>query len=285
VTLQPLNRFSLDAAILFSDILMIPFGLGQQVAFQEKSGPLLSALDFNEQNLGLNLDHLEERLSPVIETVRLVKKQMPPNKTLIGFAGSPWTVAAYMIEGKTSKDFSSAKLFALTYPEKFNGLLNHIIAATCWYLDQQIQAGCEVIQLFDSWAALVPDPLKNLWIFSPTAQIVRYLNTHHPLIPVIGFPKGLVDVKNYVQKTQVQGISLDSGYPLEKALQLPCVIQGNLDPTVLVSGGDALKEQTTHILKKCRLHRHIFNLGHGILPQTPVHHVDYLIDLIKSFSE
>jgi uroporphyrinogen decarboxylase len=284
VTLQPLKRFpSLDAAILFSDILIVPFALGQNLTFVTGEGPRLSPA-LKDADLE-KLTAYEARLDPIYETVRKVRAALPRGKTLIGFAGSPWTVATYMIAGQGSKDHSETRRLAYSDQARFGAIIERIEAVTLDYLSGQIEAGAEVVQLFDSWAGSLSPAQFEQWVIAPTARIVAELRCRHPDIPVIGFPKGSGGkLARYAKETGVSAIGLDeTADPIWAAGELPeeLPVQGNLDPLALLAGGEALKAGVSRILDAFAGRPHIFNLGHGILPDTPIEHVEQLIAQVK----
>jgi len=284
VTLQPLTRFpELDAAILFSDILIVPFAIGQNLSFVASEGPRLTPpLASSELSA---LTPFEARLDPIYETVRKVKAALDPSKTLIGFAGAPWTVATYMVAGQGSRDQSEARRLAYADPERFGALIARIESVSLDYLSGQVEAGAEALQLFDSWAGSLSPAQFEQWVIAPTARIVAALKHRHPDVPVIGFPKGAGGkLAAYARETEVSAIGLDETVdPVWAAEELPeeLPVQGNLDPLALIAGGQALKESTRRILDAFANRPHIFNLGHGILPDTPIAHVDQLISLVK----
>ena len=284
-TLQPLRRYDLNAAILFSDILIVPYALGQSVSFVAGKGPQLRSIRSSEDLSQLSLEGFLERLSPVFETLRQLRTILPPEKTLIGFAGAPWTLFAYMVEGRGSRTFSQA--IHLCYQEqKLTEKLCHLICeATKIYLKSQIEAGAQVIQLFDSWAGVVPFPLLDSLVYQPTRHLVQFLREEAPDVPVICFPKGLGEkLPVYVQKTQTQALSLDAFLDLGILLpHLPSdlVLQGGLDPQVLVVGGQRLNQEVDRLKRTFYGRSYIFNLGHGIVPETPPEHVDLLINLLN----
>jgi len=287
VTHQPLRRFDLDAAILFADILLIPDALGQGVVFKEGEGPVLDAIS-DEAGLGkLNLDGVEKHLAPVFETVANLSASLADNVALIGFAGSPWTVASYMVGGRGSPDQRSVRIWAFREPDVFAKLIDLITEATVVYLRRQIDAGAEVIQLFDSWAAHLPDHEFDRWVIAPTAKIVSALRQSHPDVPVVGFPRGAgAAMMRYAAETGITAISLDSGVPVAWArenLQARLPVQGNLDPFTLVAGGKALEDEATRILRGFGTGPHVFNLGHGIVPETPPEHVARLVDIVTGW--
>lgn len=287
VTLQPIERFDLDASILFADILLIPDALGQDVVFREGEGPVLRPVTSSEELAALSLDQIDTHLAPVMETVRRLSKALPSHVTLIGFAGSPWTVATYMVNGRGSPDQRAARIWAHRDPAGFQILMDMVTTATIQYLRNQIDAGAEVIQLFDSWAAHLPDPEFERWSIAPTARIVTALKESHPNVPVIGFPRGAgASALSYVAKTGITAVGIDTGVPAIWArdeLQSKVPIQGNLDPFALVAGGDALRNETERLLQTYGNGAYVFNLGHGIVPETPPENVANLVDHVTSW--
>lgn len=287
VTVQPIERFGMDGAILFSDILVIPAALGQNVTFQSNIGPVLEPLDFDDENFGLTEDHIEERLGSIYETIRQAKARLPENVALIGFAGSPWTVATYMIESKGTPEKTTTIKFAKENPERFQKLIDLIVKTTIHYLSKQTEAGAEALQLFDSWAgALKDEELFRRWSIEPTKKIVEALKQKYPEIPLIGFPKGVGKFyKPYFKETGLDALSIDYDVDLDwaaKELQGLGCLQGNLDPGLLVEGGDALLHQTDMILQKLKGGAHVFNLGHGIVPETPPENVGAVSSFLKT---
>jgi uroporphyrinogen decarboxylase len=284
VTLQPLKRFpALDAAILFSDILIVPFAIGQNLTFTSGEGPRLSPA-LVEAKLE-NLTAYPARLDPIYETVRKVKAALPEGKALIGFAGSPWTVATYMVAGHGSRDHGETRRLAYGDPGAFAAIIERIEAVTLDYLSGQIFAGAEAVQLFDSWAGSLSPAQFERYVIAPTARLVAKLKRNHPNVPVIGFPKGAGGkLAAYGRETGVAAVGLDETVdPNWAADELPedLPVQGNLDPLALLAGGEALKAGSRRILDAFAGRPHIFNLGHGILPDTPIEHVDQLIAEVK----
>jgi uroporphyrinogen decarboxylase len=284
VTLQPLKRFAqIDAAILFSDILIVPFALGQNLSFVAGEGPRLtpplasSALD--------ELKPYPERLEPIYATVARVREQLGPATALIGFAGAPWTVATYMVAGEGSRDQSPARRLAYGDPARFAAIVERIEAVTFDYLSGQIAAGVEAVQLFDSWAGSLAPAEFERWVIAPTARLVARLKQRHPGVPVIGFPKGAGGkLGAYARETKVHAIGLDETVDpawAHKELPRRLPVQGNLDPLALLAGGEALRRSVTHILDALGQRPHIFNLGHGILQETPIAHVEELMAMLK----
>lgn len=284
VTLQPIRRFGFDAAILFSDILMVPYGLGRPLRFEEGRGPILEPVRAAADIPVYDPDGFHAALEPIYETVSRVREALAPETALIGFAGAPWTVASYMVEGGSSRDFAALKLWAFRDPEGFATLMDGLVDATVGYLDRQVRAGAQVVKLFDSWAGAAPETLFERWVVQPTATIVRRLHELHPGLPVIGFARGAgVLTRGYAASTGVTGLALDSGIPLAMAcaLQAERPVQGNLDPIALVAGGEALEGEVDRILEALAGGPFIFNLGHGIVPQTPPEHVAALVKRVR----
>jgi uroporphyrinogen decarboxylase len=287
VTLQPLRRYGFDAAILFSDILVVPDGLGQGVAFKEGEGPVLTPIRSARDLDGLDISGLHDRMAPVYATIAGLSKAIPATTALIGFSGAPWTVATYMIEGGGSKDFSQAKKLMWAEPETFARLMELLIEATGQYLIRQIDAGAEAIQIFDTWAGALPETEFRKWVIEPARRLVERIHSERPGIPVIGFPRGAgILYEAYVTETKVDGVSLDSSVPLDwaaRVLQPKCTVQGNLDPILLVAGGDALDAGIDRVLNTLGKGPFIFNLGHGIIPPTPPENVARLAERVKAF--
>lgn len=286
VTLQPLRRFELDAAILFSDILVIPDALGQSVRFAAGEGPVLEPVSVASiAGLGKERDPLEH-LAPVLETVRRLRVALAPDKTLIGFCGSPWTVATYMIGGKGSPDQAAARLFALRHPEAFRQLIDVLVETSIRYLAAQLNAGADVVQLFESWALNLDDDAFTSHVIEPNRRIVAGLRELVPNAPVIGFPRGAAgNLARYAAETGVNALGLDYATPLDFAAKhlLPSLpVQGNLDPLRLVAGGRQLDERVDSIIAAFADRPHIFNLGHGIVPETPIEHVEQLVNRVRN---
>lgn len=285
ITLQPVRRFGFDGAILFSDILVIPHALGQDLWFEAGEGPRLAPplLD----GAWRALEAAPRRLDPVYETVRLTRAALPDNVTMLGFAGSPWTVATYMVAGQGSKDQHQARELAYRDPGAFASLSEVIEDATIDYLVGQIDAGVEAVQLFDSWAgSLAPDQFER-WVIAPNARIAAALHEARPGVPVIGFPKGAgAKLPAYARETGVDAVGVDETVdPLWAARELPAgmPVQGNLDPLLLLAGGEALEVRTRAILEAFEDRPHIFNLGHGIGQFTPIEHVEKLIAIVRGW--
>ena len=284
-TLQPIRRFGLDAAILFSDILTIPHALGQKVEFLDGEGPVLEPLRSADDVGRLRPDGVTDRLAPVYQTVAGVAAALPNETALIGFAGAPWTVAAYMVEGHGSRDFLIAKGFGMAKPELFDRILDIITTATIAHLSAQIAAGAEAVQLFDSWAGVLAEREFRRWVIAPTTRIAAALADRHPDVPLIGFPRGAGGLlPDYARETGVSCVGLDTQVPLGwamKALPPGLPVQGNLDPVALVTGGRALSDGIRTILDQVQGRPLIFNLGHGVPMTTPPDHVAELVRLVR----
>ncbi len=285
VTLQPVRRYDLDAAILFADILLIPMFMGQKLSFEAGEGPRLSPALLNEK-VDLSIDQISEHLGPIMETIRLCRKELAQSKALIGFAGAPWTVATYMIAGQGVKDPAALRSFAYNCPEVFDDLIKKLETATIEYLKNQIKAGVQAVQLFESWASGLPADFMREFCVAPAARIARAVKADHPEIPFIAFPKGaghiLVD---YAEKGIFDGISIDSSTdPAWAAEQLSpkVTVQGGLDPLLVVQGGDAMHAAAVKILQAFEGRPYIFNLGHGFVPHTPPEHVAELVKLVRT---
>ncbi len=285
VTLQPIERFGFDAAILFSDILVVPDALGQNVKFVENEGPVLDAITDRDGIQTLSQEKFMTHLEPVLETVREVRSALDPSVTLIGFCGAPWTVATYMVGGRGSPDQAAARGFAYRDPEGFSALIDLLVEVSIDYLCAQIEAGAQVVQLFDSWAGNLPEGEFARWCVGPAKRITEGVRARAPGIPVIGFPRAAGPLyKDFIEQTGVDGVSCDTSLPLayiRDELQPHATVQGNLDPLLLVSGGDALKRRIDEILQALSGGPFIFNLGHGIVPQTPPEHVGELVRQIR----
>ena len=287
-TLQPILRYGLDAAILFSDILVIPDALGQQVEFVSREGPKLDPVSKAEDLKIFDRSGLHDHLAPVYETITRIKKKLPKETSLIGFAGAPWTVATYMVEGGSSKDYQKTRTWAYQSPQSFSMLIDLLVDTTSDYLIRQIDAGVEAIQIFDSWAGVLPPGQFEQWALAPVKEIIRRICQSHPDIPVIGFPRGAgFQYVKYAKEAGVDAVSLDSTVPLEWAaenIQPICAVQGNLDNLALLAGGEIMEQEVCRILQAFSGGPFVFNLGHGILPETPVPHVERLVELVRARS-
>ncbi|MBI1648482.1 uroporphyrinogen decarboxylase [Hyphomicrobium sulfonivorans] len=286
VTLQPIRRYGFDAAILFSDILVVPDALGQQVRFLEGEGPCLDPIT-DDAGLGqLNPAATGEKFGRVYETVARLRQDLPAEVALIGFCGAPWTVATYMVGGRGSSDQAAARMFAYRDREAFTRLIDIVVETSIEYLDGQVKAGADALQIFDSWAGNLPDGEFQAWVVAPTVRIVSELKRRHPDVPIIGFPRGAgLNAEDYVLATKVDGLGCDTAMPLGQMRALAefagVTVQGNLDPLLLVSGGQALEDRIAETLEALRDVPAIFNLGHGIVPQTPPEHVARLVELVR----
>jgi uroporphyrinogen decarboxylase len=284
LTLQPVRRFGMDGAILFSDILMLPYALGQKLAFQEGEGPVLDPITNSAGLAGLDFDRIIPTLEPVLETVGRVSSAVGPHTAIIGFAGSPWTVATYMVEGGGSRDFRRIKSWAYRDPSGFDGLIELLTEGTIAYLAGQIVAGAELVQLFDTWAGILPEPAFARWVIEPTKRIVSALRGRFADCPIVGFPRGAgILYDRYLRETGVSGIAIDTAVPVDYArehLQPHGIVQGNLDPVLLIAGGAALEESVRELRTKLGGGPYVFNLGHGVLPETPPENVEALARLL-----
>jgi uroporphyrinogen decarboxylase len=294
VTLQPIRRFPLDAAILFADLPQIAAALGQTLEYRVGDGPVLSPSIRSGSDITefLSASRLHEKLAPIYETVRQLTLALPDEVALIGYAGAPWTVATYMVEGRGggSSEHAIVKQWALSDPDGFQPLIDLLTGAIIEFLDRQIQAGAEAIQLFESWAGVLPDPLFQRWCVKPVAAIVLALKAKHPGVPIIAFPRGAgLAYDGFAQATRVDCVGLDSTVPLGWAAQkvqreLGRCVQGNLDPQLLVAGGPALHSETDRILRSLGGGPFVFNLGHGIVKTTPPEHVAALAQQVRSWT-
>lgn len=284
ITLQPIERYGMDGAILFSDILIVPYGLGQSLAFKEGEGPVLEPIRDAAGLARLSDTGFHDRVAPVYETVRLVKAALPSAVTMLGFAGSPWTVASYMVEGGTSRDFDAVKRFAFTDPTGFQKLIDLVVETTISYLAAQIEAGAEAVQLFDSWCGVLAETEFDRWVIAPNKAIVTALNARFPHIPVIAFPRGAgLNYERFAKAVGPDALGLDTMVPLEAALKLQqiCAVQGNLDPLALLAGGEAMDSAVRRLLDGLGRAPYVFNLGHGVMQETPPDHVARLTTLIR----
>ncbi len=288
ITMQPIRRFGMDGAILFSDILMVPWALGQRLAFLEGEGPVLDPVRDERTIAGLRSASILEATRPIVETVRNVRAALAesfPGTALIGFAGSPFTVGCYMVEGGGSKDFIETRRLAYTAPELFSRLIATLVAATSEYLSAQIEAGADAVMLFDSWSGILPPSQFRRWVIEPTSTIVHELKARHPATPVIGFPRlASLMADTYASATGVDCVALDtSAEPSRVAERIPLhlALQGNLDPLALLAGGAAMMEEACTIADALKGRPHIFNLGHGVLPSTPPEHVAALVEGLR----
>lgn len=290
ITLQPIRRYRFDAAILFSDLPLLPWALGQGLEYREGEGPVLPPLRDAAGVAALDASGIADRLAPVFETVRRVRQGLQAegldDTALIGFAGAPFTVACYMVEGGGSRDFAATRAMAFGDPGLFARLLDVLVNATVEYLSAQIATGAEAVMLFDSWAGVLSPRQFRGHVIEPTRRIVKALGQRHPDVPVIGFPRlsGLL-IGDYVEATGVKAVGLDTGMDIRLVRSMMprrVVLQGNLDPLALVAGGDAMRGEVAAILQAMRGWPCVFNLGHGIVPQTPPSHVAQLVEQVRA---
>ena len=288
ITLQPIRRYGFDAAILFSDILVVPDALGAEVRFVEGEGPKLTPLTSEADLAALGFAGFDAHLAPVFATLRRLAAALPAEVTLIGFSGAPWTLAAYMIEGSGSKEFLAPRRMARSQPELFGGLIDLLSEAIIRYLSAQIEAGAEVVQLFDSWSGVLPEPELRRWCIEPTRRIVAALRARHPAVPIIAFPRGVgAAYAAFVEEVPVQGVSLDTAVPVTWAArhlrQEPSLcLQGNLDPMALLAPPAAMLAEAGRIVAAYGERPFIFNLGHGVMQETSPESVGRLVDYLKS---
>ena len=286
VTLQPIRRYGFDAAILFSDILVVPDALGQGVRFVEGEGPRLDAITSAAGLTRLDPSATGGKFGRVYDTVARLRQDLPRETALIGFCGAPWTVATYMVGGQGSSDQAAARTLAYRDPETFARLSGIVTDASVEYLDGQVRAGADVLQIFDSWAGNLPDDEFDKWVVAPTRRIVAELKRRHPGTPIIGFPRGAgADAERYVRQTGVEGLGCDTAMPLREMRALAnrgrVAVQGNLDPLLLAAGGPQLDARVRETLQMMRGAPFIFNLGHGIVPHTPPENVARLVELVR----
>jgi uroporphyrinogen decarboxylase len=288
VTLQPIRRYGFDAAILFSDILVVPDALGQPVRFEEGEGPRLDPIRDTAGLARLNCEATKPKFTLIAETIARLRRDLPNETALIGFCGAPWTVATYMVEGEGSSDQAQARRWAYRDPAGFQALIDLLVLTSIEYLSLQAEAGADCLQIFDSWAGSLPDDQFDLWVVRPTKQIVAGLKKRHPGTPIIGFPRGAgASALWYVNETGVDGISCDtamSPYLMSETFEgEDVVVQGNLDPLLLVEGGETMLRRIDTILEVMRGKPFIFNLGHGIVPETPPDNVARLVERVRRF--
>jgi uroporphyrinogen decarboxylase len=285
VTLQPIRRYGFDAAILFSDILVVPDALGQAVRFLDGEGPRLDPVRTAADLTRLQPTATRPKFARVFETVARLRQDLPDATTLIGFCGAPWTVATYMVAGQGTPDQAAARLWAYRDGRSFQDLVDLLCEVSIEYLSGQVRAGADVLQVFDSWAGSLPDDQFARWVVAPTQRLVASLKERHPAIPIIGFPRAAgARVTTYATNTGVDGVGCDTTVPLTLMaddLSTRVAVQGNLDPLLLLTGGRPLAERVTEILAAMAGKRFIFNLGHGVLPQTPPEHVAALVERVR----
>jgi uroporphyrinogen decarboxylase len=288
VTLQPVKRFGLDAAIIFSDILVVPDALGQKVWFVEGEGPKLEALTDPAQFGRLSRARLSDHLAPVYRALSMTRAALSDETALLGFAGAPFTLACYMIEGGSSRDFAKVKGWAYRHPDSFGLLIDLLVEAIVDHLANQIDAGADAVQLFDTWAGLLPEEQLFSWSLEPMVRIAHGVRARHPNTPIIAFPRGVGPASlMYRRRDAFAALSIDTALGAHwaaKELQPNICVQGNLDPLMLVAGGTALEREAKRILGKLGRGSFIFNLGHGVVPETPPEHVAQLVEVVRSWT-
>jgi len=285
VTLQPIERYGFDAAILFSDILIVAHALGQKVWFEEGKGPQLEPITEEAELTRLSMGRVDETVAPIYETVSRVASALNDDTALIGFCGGPWTVATYMVAGQSTPDQAPARMWAYRDPDGFSRLIDMIVEASATYLSGQIQAGAQAVQIFESWAGVLPDSEFRRWVIAPTQKLISALRARHPETPIIGFPRASGPMYlDFLAQTGVDAVGCDTALSLDwikTNLQRHTVVQGNLDPLLLVAGGAELEKRARDIRDTLSGGPHIFNLGHGIVPQTPPEHVERLVKAVR----
>ncbi len=287
VTLQPIRRFAFDAAIIFSDILVLPHALGRSVRFEVGEGPRLDPLDSPDKIATLSRQADFARLEPVFEALRQVRKALAPTVALIGFCGAPWTVATYMVAGQGTPDQAPARLMAYRHPDAFARIIDTLVENSITYLLGQLAAGADVLQIFDTWAGVLPPREFLRWSAEPTRRIVEGIRAKVPDAKIIGFPRGAgALLPDYIARTGVDAVSIDwTAAPalIREQVQTSVAVQGNLDPLALIAGGAALDAAIDDVLANFAAGRLIFNLGHGIQPETPIAHVERMVERVRSF--
>ena len=286
VTLQPIRRFKFDGSILFSDILVVPHAMGRNLRFEDGRGPVMEQLSAKEIEAP-DVDRFHHHLTPVYETVGRLKAELPAETTLIGFCGAPWTVATYMIAGHGTPDQASTRRFSYEHREEFEHLLDILADLSAGYLIRQIEAGADAVQIFDSWAGMLDADGFDRFAVKPIARMAGLVKKTYPNVPIIGFPRGAgVKFANYREETGVSVLGLDWTVPMSQArkLQTSGPVQGNLDPIRLLAGGESLTSGVEHILNELAGGPFVFNLGHGITPDTPISHVEALVDIVRNRS-
>jgi uroporphyrinogen decarboxylase len=285
-TLQPVRRYGMDGAILFADILLVLDAMGRNVRFVEGEGPLVDPAEKASQLGQVPMEKILARLAPVGETVERVRSALDSSTTLIGFCGSPWTVAIYAIEGRGGTDKSDARRFGYQHPQELAGMLDQLVEASAHYLAMQAKAGADALMLFESWAEGLPEDAFDRWVIRPTAKLVKKLRIMGVSQPIIGFPRGAGALTlDFADKTGVSAIGVDTAAPLERftaSLPKGMPVQGNLDPMRLVAGGPDLDRRVREVIDALRNRPHVFNLGHGVVPETPIAHVEQTLRIIRS---
>ena len=287
-TLQPVRRYAMDGAILFADILLILDAMGRNVRFLEGEGPRVDPATKAADLAGVAMDKLLAKLAPVGETVERVKAALDPSVTLIGFAGSPWTVGVYAIEGRGGTDKADSRQFGYEHPEELDGMLDQLVEASAHYLKMQADAGADALMLFESWAEGLPQDAFERWVIRPTAKLVQRLRALGVKQPILGFPRGAGTlVLDYAERTGVNAVGLDTAVPLKRIdemLPRGMPVQGNLDPMRLVAGGPGLEARVREIVTELKGRPHIFNLGHGVTPEVPISNVETVLRTLRSLS-
>lgn len=285
-TLQPIRRYDMDAAILFADILLILDAIGLDVKFEKGVGPIVETISSSADLARVPMEKAVQRLSPVYETVDRVRSRLADDKALIGFCGAPWTVALYAIEGRGGTDKSTARSWAYTNPALLTGLLDLIIEASAHYLAEQVKAGADALMLFESWAEGLPSDLFQSLVIEPNAKLVERLRALGVSVPIIGFPRGAASMLGpYTQAVQVNGVGLDTAVApdfVTQTVPASMAVQGHLDPLLLIAGGDKMDARVRELLNAYAGRPHIFNLGHGVKPETPITHVERVVGLVRA---
>ena len=285
VTIQPIQRFGFDAAIIFSDILILPHALGWKVAFEKGEGPVLQKFESDKDLAYLN-NKFDKKINHIYDTVSIVRSSLDKKISLIGFAGSPWTVASYMLEGKGKQDFSISKNFLYTKKNLALQLIDIITDKTIEYLSGQIDAGADIIQLFDSWSGVLSGEEYDDFVIKPTKKIVNSIKNKYPKIPIIGFPRGSGYLyEEYIDQTNIDAVGVDQFVPISimKKWQDKIIVQGNFDPVILIGNKEIIEKKANNILSQLEKKNFIFNLGHGILPNTPVENVEFLVNYVRNY--
>jgi uroporphyrinogen decarboxylase len=287
-TLQPVRRYGMDGAILFADILLVLDAMARNVRFIEGEGPRVDPATKASELSAVPMEKILARLAPVGETVERVRGALDNSTTLIGFAGSPWTVGVYAIEGRGGTDKADARKFGYQYPQELDGMLDHLVEASAHYLAMQAKAGADALMLFESWAEGLPEDAFDRWVVQPTARLVKRVRALGVVQPILGFPRGAGPLTlDYAEKTGVSAVGLDTAAPLKRMnANLPkgMPVQGNLDPMRLVAGGPDLDRRVREIVEGLRGRPHIFNLGHGVVPETPIAHVEQTLRVLRSLA-
>ncbi len=285
-TLQPIRRYDMDAAILFADILLILDAIGLDVRFEKGVGPIVETVETESDLSRTPIETAVQRLSPVYETVDRVRSGLAGDKALIGFCGAPWTVALYAIEGRGGTDKSTARSWAYTKPDLLEKLLSLLIEASAQYLAEQVKAGADALMIFESWAEGLPSDLFQSLVIEPNAALVRRLRSLGVDVPIIGFPRGAATMlQSYTSQVDVNGVGLDTAVNPKSVLNAvpeKMAVQGHLDPLLLIAGGDAMDQRVRDILAAYKDRPHIFNLGHGVRPETPIAHVERVVELVRA---